>query len=279
MFYPLNRTVVRMACRKLGLSNANIVFDDLQKTYLVQRYSHYRWNIHNLISAFCQQKLVSEEKEQINLYLAYYYLDRSRTPSDSENFILSDDAFIWKVRACRHFQLAKDYTHSEVTLNWLTKTVKARGYYEIFIQLCADQKLENNDFRDTWLDYNYAHCCQIIGRLRKSLEIIQPLIYSTHEDEKDKRLAFVRLYAEIMAELGKPKAALDKLREELESTDENTVPITVIQHVKSIEVKLLTDLGILSEAESLCKKLLRDCISRKDTRGYCCCFNAFGYYL
>jgi hypothetical protein len=261
---PFNMALIRMACQQLGIRKSYEVFENLQRTYLVKKYSPYRWSMHNLISMFCHQQLEPENKKRINIALAYHYL--FRTPKAYDKTILSDDAFIWKIRAARHFQEGKEFKRSERLISSLSRTAKARGHYEIFIQIIS-KELEENDSRNTWLDYDYAHCCLIIGRVKESLRVLEPIVYSTPEQDQNKRLAVIRLYAEILDILGKPEIALERLKEEINNSDAILVSQTVLQHAKSIEVRLLITLGQYAEAEKLCKDMLTESIQLKDFRG------------
>lgn len=272
---PFNIGVIRMACGHEGIENSSEVFENLQRTYLVQDYTPYRWNVHHLIAMFCKIGISFTDSRVKHLAYARHYL---RGFDLKQGKILDEAEFVWKVRACKHFQQAKDYDKSALILRNISKTVKTHGYYEMFIQL-SNIELKENDKRSPWVDYDHAHCLFIIGRLKQSLQVLEPLLYSNSEKNDGLKLAIARLYAEILGAMGKPKLALTKLQEVMNSINENSVYPIVLSHAKSIEVSLLIRLEDFDQANTLCQKLLADSIRRKDGRGGAVAFTLWGIIL
>lgn len=257
---PFNFGVVRRLYESIGISDPNQAFEKLQRCYLVQKYSHYRWNIHQLISMFCQSTMSSDEKDEVHLALAKHYMTGFHTGGGPR--ILSDREFHQKTKACRQFQLANEHTKSQRILQNIIKTAKARGYYDAYIQLSAAELKDNS--RNNWIDYDHAHCCLITGRLKQSLEVIEPLIYSTKESDANKRVAFTRLYAETINSMGKPELALRELRQVLNATDHKTINPNILSHAQSSEIWLLIQLKNYEEASTRSEMLLADAKDRDD---------------
>jgi tetratricopeptide (TPR) repeat protein len=249
---PFNIGVIRILGRHEDLPNVDQAFESLQRTYLVQRYSPYRWNIHHLIAMFCVAEFSEEEKSDIHRTLANYYLKGfyMREPR-----VLSEKEFTWKVKACKQYQLAGDSRQAQRIIQDISKTAKTRGYYETLINQ-SETEIGANGGRSSWIDYHYAHCCLITGRLKRGLEVIEPLLYVLDEKDSNKRVAFTRLYAEIIGSMGRPQQALEKLREILNTVDLNTVKPNVRSQATSIEAWLLTMLKEYQKAADACERTL-----------------------
>jgi len=250
---PFNIWVVQALGRHQKIADIDKTFKSLQRAYLVQRYSPYRWNIHHLIAMFCSSGFDQAVKRDIHLALARYYLRAYRVNRRPQFY--SEKEFTAKVRACKQFQLANDYNWSERLIHDIAKTAKTRGYYETLIDLCEVERRENGN-HDSWIDYHYAHCCLITGKLKKALEVIERLLYVSSDKSSNKRVAFTRLYAEILGSMGKPKQALDKLREVI-AVEKSTVSPNVLSQALSVEVWLLTKLGDIDAAKELGNNLLK----------------------
>lgn len=252
---PFNIGIVRMACRYLSIAASDDIFGNLQRSYLVQTYTPYRWKIHKLISMFCFSQLNVTEKQKMHLEFARYYM---RGFQIGKSGILHEQEFIWKIRACQHFQYAKKFDESAGILRDVAKTAKARGHCELFIQL-SKIDLKENQNRNDWLIYDFAHCFFITGKLKESLEVVEPLLNNTSKNEDmNKWLAIVRLYVEILGSMGKYQIALNKLREATQNVDLSTVQRNILAHLSSIEVWLLTKLGEYQQAVKLSEFLLAE---------------------
>src|SRR6185369_14723181 len=219
-----------------NIPNVDQTFETLQRTYLVQKYSPYRWNIHHLIAMFCAAELTDKQKEAVHRALGRHYM---RGFYIRQPRVLSDREFTWKVRACKQFQLARDFKQSQRIIHDISKTAKTRGYYDILMQL-IETELRSTRSRNGWLDYHYAHCCLITGKLKRGLEVIEPLLYVVGEKDANKHVAFTRLYAEIIGSIGNAELALRKLHEVLRTFEPSTVKPNVYAQACSVEGWLLT---------------------------------------
>lgn len=257
---PFNMGVVRALGRHGNIPNVDQAFESLQRSYLVQKYSPYRWNIHHLIAMFCAEEFTEKEKENVHRTLARYYL---RSFYIREPRVLSEKEFTWKVRACKQYQLARDSKQAQRIIHDISKTAKTRGYYETLMNLIEFEIRQMNS-RSGWIDYHYAHCCLITGRLNQGLKVIDPLLYVLEEKDLNQRVAFTRLYAEIIGSMGKPELALKKLREVLGTSDSTIVKPNVRAQASSIEAWLLTLLERYKEAEEVCLYNLKDSRQRND---------------
>jgi len=251
---PFNEGVVRKLCRHERIPSTEQTFEDLQRTYLIQKYSPFRWNVHRLIAMFCLSEMKEEEKRAINLVLAHHYLAGFIF---REGRVLNEEEFFWKIKACKQFQQAKAFKESERILHEISKTINYRGHYELFIQLGAIELIENRK-RDNWIDYHYAHFCLITGKLRQSLRVIEPILYSSSEYDVNKRLSFMRLYAEIIGAMDKPGLALQEIRQAMNAVDLTLVSPTVLSQARTTEVWLLTKLEKYSEAKHFCEALIAE---------------------
>jgi tetratricopeptide (TPR) repeat protein len=201
---PFNRSVVRLAGEREGVVDVDAGFEVLQRAHLVRRYSPSRWSVHQLIGAFASGELDRLRVAEIHVAYGDYYLrdvdDRSRQPMDPETFALT-------VSACRHLQMARRYGESQELLNRLARTTKARGQFETFLQLCRPElEVEGHDL---WLDYHYAHCCLLTGRLCAAAEAVRTT--SKLSVEPSLHLSLVRLHAESLEVAGHSQRALTLL--------------------------------------------------------------------
>jgi hypothetical protein len=163
---PFNLWVVRALGKHQEIADTDQTFENLQRAYLVQRYSRYRWNIHHLIAMFCSTGFDQDVKRDS---FGPGTLLFARIPHNRRPQVYSEKEFIWKARTCKHFQLANDFKSSERLLHDISKTAKTRGYYETLIDL-GELEREVNRSRSTWIDYHYAHCCLITGKLQRAIK-------------------------------------------------------------------------------------------------------------
>jgi tetratricopeptide (TPR) repeat protein len=260
---PFNKGIINLAGRSQKIDEIDFHFENLQRKYLVQKYTPYRWNVHRLIASFCQSNIDPSTKTIINLSFANYY-EKGIMINTKE--LIDFDKLNWLILSCKYYQRARKYNRSERILKEISKTIKSRGLYQVIIQLGLVELRENTK-RDTWVDYDYAHCCFITGRLRQAMQVIEPLTYTSKSDDWGKHLAVIRLYAEILGTLGKEQIALEKLQETLDNTKTNSAHSTIINHARSVEARLLIRLGNYTQAESICQELLAESAKQKDKRG------------
>jgi tetratricopeptide (TPR) repeat protein len=264
---PFNMSAVRVLGKQENITEVDQAFESLQRSYLVQKYSPYRWSIHHLIAEFCHLGLKEDDRKRIHLALGRYYLKGFRIGRGPRSILLSDIEFRWKVRACRQYQLAGDHKKSQAIIHDLSKTAKTRGYYDTLIHLSRPE-LSPDIERSGWIDYHYAHCCLITGLLTEGLVRIERLIYAPGQLGVGERVAFTRLYAEIIGSMGRPKSALDKLRGVLRSIrPPDQIRPQVLAQAKSVEVWLLTTLEQYEEAKELATLSLEDSLRRQDGIG------------
>lgn len=260
---PFNRGIINLAGRQYSINNIDFCFENIQRKYLVQRYTPYRWNVHRLISNFCQNNIELDEKRKINLAFAYYY-EKGITINKRE--LIDFDKLNWLILSCKYYQRANKFSKSEYLLRDISKTIKSRGLYQVIIQLGLAE-IMGNPKRDSWIDYDYAHCCYITGRIREAIDTINRLVYTDVSDEWGKRVAIVRLYAEILGSAGQEQIALEKLKEVLEDINASTTHSTILNHAKGVEAWLLTKLKMYPDAEKLCQELLAESVKQDDHRG------------
>ena len=260
---PFNIRVVRTLCEQAERDSAEQLFERLQRTYLVQTYSSYRWSVHQLIAMFCVSRMSPREKRALHLKLGRHYLDGFPI---REPRILDEEEFFWKIRACKQFQLAGHFRESEKILHDVAKTINFRGHYELFIQLSANE-IEEHPSRNGWIDYHHAHFCLITGKLRQSLQVVEPLLYHSDERPVNERLSFARLYADVLGAMGQVQPALQMLRGMLKVIDVAAARPVVRSQAKATEISLITKLGNYGEAKVLSEELLADSVRRDDRIG------------
>jgi tetratricopeptide (TPR) repeat protein len=256
-----NRGVVQLTCKFLNIAQPNESFDELRRRYLIQQHTPYRWKVHHLIGFYASLEVPKDESSQLLVMFANYCLRGSFSGSG----FLSDDEARLVIRAVHFLQRAGMHSRSQRLLMKLSATVKARGLYGLFIGP-AETELKESPVRDTWIDYDLAHCHFILGSLKRAFEILEPVLFMVPESERNKRVAAVRLYAELLAAVERYDVALQKLREVLAAVDVRMLNSTVRAHAQSIEVMLLTYLGRYQEGRFLAEAMLADAAVRNDRR-------------
>jgi tetratricopeptide (TPR) repeat protein/predicted MPP superfamily phosphohydrolase len=260
--FPFNRGLVSTLAKVRGLQKPDQTFDHLQRYYLVQRYSPYRWAVQQLIAMFAQEQLSPEQRRDVHSALGYYFIKGAGTGKTGRT--LQKEDFSTVVRACQEFQMAGNWKESGRTLERLSPMAKAQGFLNLFLRLTS-RELAENPGRDPWIDYHHAHCCFMLGRLRESLRITESLLYRA-KGPATLRIAVVRLYAEVLGSLGRFEEALAQLRGTLAEQRSERVPRNIVSHARSIEVWLLTEQGRPEEARALCQSLLEQSVREGDKR-------------
>lgn len=259
---PFNLSLARRIARSINATRPESAIDSLQRAYLLQEYSPYRWNVHALIASFASSNLSNEQRRNVLLSLAD---DACRGIHLPKHRIASDREFAWLARACKYFQLAGNFGQSEKILHTVAKTAKLAGYCETFIKL-ARVEIAQNMRRSKWIDYHLAHCCLIVGRFRQGLTVIEPLIYLTPDRPED-HIAYSRLYAEFLATMGDIEKAYQFLASALTIVAGKKISRVTMSQALSAKVWLLTKLERYQEATQLNAFLLDDSLIEKDTLG------------
>jgi tetratricopeptide (TPR) repeat protein len=260
---PFNRNVVQLVCEHLQISEAVHAFDALLHRYLVQRGTPYRWKVHHLIASLASQELPLESRRDLLQRFGDHCLEGLQI--EPERF-LSEDDVLSVIRAVRFFQRARRFERSRKLLEQLAPSVKARGLYSLFIPE-AEVQVRDDDSRDTWIDYHLAHCYKITGQLQKAFVVAEKLVFGQFETTPDKHSAVHRLYSELLAAAGRLEAALQTIRESLANTDPSTVNAATLEHTRSSEAEILTEMGLYDEAIKVAQPLLVECMESKRVRG------------
>jgi tetratricopeptide (TPR) repeat protein len=262
---PFNRGVVRMLSLLAGATNSDAAFEQLRSHYLVGNHSPYRWKVHDLISYLSRSSLDAGSRDKGHSALGRYFL---RGLPQKPNIILSEEQFVWKVRAYRHLRRSKvDLNFARAVLKELASTAKARGHYAMFVELSAEVVTSQPD-RDRWIDYHHAHCALVLGYSAYSLRMMEPLLYDADVIRSPtQRLAFTRLYAEALGSMGEEQAAMAALKPTLESAHSGGVSSVAHSQAKSVLVWLLTRVGNYADASDVCDELLAEAQRMRLERG------------
>jgi tetratricopeptide (TPR) repeat protein len=259
---PFDLPLVRALATEAGLSQPERSFEQLQRSYLVQKHTELRWSIHNLISIFCLLDLPHDERQRIHLTLARHYL---KGLSLKHAHVLSEEEFLLKVKACRELQQAGEHRNAQRLIQNISKTAKSRGRYEAFRQL-SSAEVSADVAPSGWLVYDHAHCCLILGKIEESYQVLEHLLYASSVNLSLK-VAGTRLYAETLAAMGRQEQALTALSEVLEAVEGQPVRLNILAQARATEAKLLIDLQRFKDASSLTRKLLAESERRQDPLG------------
>lgn len=267
---PFGRDIVREACAKLELPNAQAPFAPLQRTHLVERLGEGRWSVHQLIATLCQAQLAPEELSSINGALADHHL---RQGASWRRQLLDEETFANRVAACRYLQAAERHADLETELTRLVHTAKARGHYGTFMRLC-EPALKHPE-RDPWLDYHYAHCGLITGQLHSAATVIRRVDMDDVTDPK-LRLSLGRLEAEVLIAMGEPERASRVLTAALGSyEDAHEGPVWA--QASAVDARIQLELGRPDGAAEIAGALLGRAHQEHDELGAAIAFAYLGY--
>lgn len=268
---PFNMGVVHALCRHASITAVEDVFEKLQRRYLVQKYSPFRWKLHHIVKMLCGVTLPEQQKREIHGVLGRYFLKTARR-------IVSKYApartFLWRLTACAHLRKAGEYAELAENLCNMAKHTKHRGYYDMFIQLAMGIPQAERD-GNKWLLYHLAHCCLITGQFKASLSLLEPLLYETTLPA-DLRVSIGRLHAEVLEATGHSQDSLTRLQELRDKFREPATPKQVLAHLRTVEIRVLTSLGRHTEAMSMASNQLAATIAANDKRGQAIALTAVG---
>jgi tetratricopeptide (TPR) repeat protein len=260
---PFNRDVVKYIGGYLKLDNSIQALESLQRRYLVQRNTPYRWNVHHLIASFSSEEITVTAQRELFLRFAEQSLKGldigKRRP-------LSEENVVWAIRAIRFLQRAERFDQSGLLLEKLSGVVKSRGFYNLFIP-AAEIQVQHDEGSDSWIDYHLAHCYQITGQTIKALEISRQIISERKGSNQNKQLAALRLHAELLIAIHDDSAALRLIRDAVSEFKPSMTSFTIYSHARSIEAMILTKTGNYKEAMELAQILLADYATKGHVRG------------
>lgn len=261
---PFNGGVARMLGKYAGISYFDESFAQLQRAFLVTRYSPYRWKVHDLVGYLSQAKTDQLVIADVHKVLGHHF---SRTPTKRSSEPLSETAFLDLVKGFRHLNKSNEgQAKVEALLLQLSPTAKARGHYELFSKLVQDY-LAKTRSANPWLTYHHAHCLLILGRTSDCLKLVEPKLYTESITSNDKlRLVFTRLYAEALGSSKQLNEAISSLKTALATTPGKMAEETWYVQAESTLIWLLTRLGMLDEANSMCDAHLAKALASKDIR-------------
>jgi tetratricopeptide (TPR) repeat protein len=268
---PFSRQVVRMACRQLDIAEPDQPFETLQRAHLVEDYSRRRWSVHQLISTFCQLELDADELESIHAAFGAFYLSRG---ADWPGQLLDDETFANRVTACRHLHMAMRHREAQNVLTRIVNTAKAHGHYDTFMRLC--EPVLRSGPHDPWLDYHYAHCCFVLGRLSAAAVALRDIEPSGLFDDPKLRLSLARLEAEVLLAAGESARALDLLTRALASFDAGDGGPVWAQAI-GVEARIRLQLGETDEVARIAAQLLARSQKERDVLGAAVGFAYLGY--
>jgi tetratricopeptide (TPR) repeat protein len=257
---PFNLGSVREVGRSLRLERPDSVFDALQMAYLVQPYAPHLWRLHALVASFARESMMPEEIESAHLAFARYY---EAGFSKRSSPVLRDMEFNHKVLAASHYQRAGAFSQSERIIHAIAKSAKARGAYELLIQLLEAQRAY--PARSGWIDYHYAHCCLIVGRVADAAIAINRVDYSANDELS---LSSARLHSEVLRATGHQEEALRVISARIEGAGETQFRGAVFSQAVSLKALLLVDAGRLDEAQTISDQLLGSARRKRDQIGH-----------
>ena len=263
---PFNFGVVRLIADVGGIGDPENAVRELQRAFLLQRYSPYRLSTHDLVGMRCRETVAADVRDRVYLALSRHFLRGypKRSPSD----LLEADEFRWKARALDQMLRAEVVPENALRLfSDLVSTAKATGKYAFVINVgdAVKKALPN---RDGWIDYHIAHSCLINGLPARASQMMDEVLRSEALTvDATLELACRRLLAEALAAQGKVSEAHRRLSAALaDPLLVDASKTTRAQAVAQLAVMDL-DLGRFVEAKRAGESLLADSAKSGDRRG------------
>jgi DNA-binding winged helix-turn-helix (wHTH) protein/tetratricopeptide (TPR) repeat protein len=259
---PFNRDLVQFLGSHLTIADVNHVFEKLQRKYLVQRDTPYRWKVHHLIASYSSSQLSHADRQNLMIQFAAQSLKGIDLERQSR---ISEENVVWVSRAIRFFQRAERFDRSGRLLEKLAPIAKDGGFHNLFI-LVAEYQLREDDSAQGWIAYHLAHCYQIVGQITRAFAISRRIVDSNSDSDKNKRLSALRLHAELLVSIHQYSEAHRTISDALSGMNADVAP-TIQNHARQIEVMILTKLGDFKKAAELAQKLLADSAVKGQLRG------------
>ncbi len=244
-----------VVCGLCGATQADspVLLEALQRRLVLQRQSLHRWRLHAGLANLHWQTLSETERRACTDALA----NHAEATARRLRAISGEQAFVWQQRAAHYSLAAGDVGRAARQMQRMKSAVKSLGCYDVFLNLCRDIPLAVLEGTETWLLYDYAHCCLITGRVQTAVPAIRRLAGHVNLDP-DLSVASVRLYAEMLVEVdGDLVAGLTKMREVVSKIGTERISANVLSHATTVEVRLLTLLRRFEEAESLVRRQIQ----------------------
>lgn len=262
---PFNAGLLKLMAELAKIESPETVLRDLQRAYLVQRYSTYRWKTHDLVALRCRELLAPEVRHQVYDALSRYFLRGypKRKPSD----VLAIDEFRWKTRALDQLMRAGNRLEDAARLfQDLVATAKATGRY-MFVITTAEALRKALPQRSLWIDYHCAHAYLICGASSRSFEIMDQLLRADAVTEPNVLLACRRLHAEAVFARGAHAKAHAMLTGALGEADAHGVHATTRAQATATLAFMDMMVGRPREAIQAAEGLLADAAKSNSPRG------------
>jgi hypothetical protein len=259
---PFDRDTVQMACRRAKAPDSQDTFACLQRAHLVEAHAVHHWRVHSLISTFCLEAAPAHELERIHSDFADHHL----IGLTDETELVGADRFARGVMGCRHLQRAGRRTEAQALIARLAPTAKAEGHYETFSRL-LEEELRHPAGRDRWIDYHYAHCCLITGRIATAALALRSALADASASAGNERLflSLARLQAEVQLALGQPRDGLRTLEPAMAAV-RGRVKAQVWAHARTAEALLRLELHEVTEPDAIARDLRAYAETRGDER-------------
>lgn len=253
---PFNRNINKFILNRLRENNEMFIlpksFNKIKNKYLITKFSEFRFYICDSIAEYFKSDFenINIKKYSHNILGEYYYKNYI---SEYKNCNRELEKIKWLLQACKHFHEADNYKMSSKIIKDIRYTIKKYGLYEPYIRICVNEIRKNSEY-DKWTEYNLAHCYFILGKIKDAEKILKKGILKC--EQIDVRLSMIRLHAEVLNEQGNPKKGLDKIKEELDSIDLNSIKLNILDQVKQTESMLLEALNMHEDSIKICDEII-----------------------
>lgn len=262
---PFNAGLLKLMTELARIENPESVLRDLQRAYLVQKYSAYRWKTHDLVADRCRELLAPEVRHQVYEALSRHFLRGypKRKPSD----VLAIDEFRWKTRALEQLMRSGDRPDDAAGLfQALVATAKATGRY-MFVITTGEALRRALPQRNRWIDYHVAHAYLICGASRRCFEIMDEVLRAEALADANVELACRRLHAEALLAQGLHADARAMLSGALAEAMTGETHASTRAHAAATLAFMDLTVGRPQEAIEAAQRLLADAVKTDSRRG------------
>lgn len=271
---PFNSGLVKLVAEVGKVAQPELALRELQRVFLVQRYSPYRLHTHDLVASRCREMVSADVRDQVYMALSRFFLRGYPRRSPSE--LLGAEEFRWKTRALEQL-LRADVVPSQAMRLYLAlvPTAKASGRYAFVIDMGETIKKVLSQ-HDPWVDYHIAHSCLICGHVERARLVMDELFRRDSLDNPSLALACRRVHAETIATLGRLDEAHALLKGALD--DSWTAKASTTTRAQAVSQLAVMDLGLgrHDEARKTGEALLAEAAKSGNRRGAAVALSVLG---
>lgn len=246
-----DEAVVQMFLSGTSESEIRKDFRSIQRVFLVERYDHDRWTVHDLVAQVGRLSLPRDIVNSVYAALGRHY---RALAGESD----SDGWFEYTIKACKALDRSGEQDDLlEEALSVLAPEIKRRGAHMVFLELSRNL-IGGRNCSEPWLYYHFAHCCFVLGLHDEAMEYTRRILQTATRRNATLRLSASRLYSEALAAMGDDERAFENLNGALEAARGQKIERTNLLQAHSVLAGIETNLSRCGAAHDRIQKLMQE---------------------